>query len=268
MLIRSMLPTLLSVALHGAVAVPLTVVLYQGLSNAPADRSPLAEMGIVVGPGNDPVAPNLPPALAMAAPAPDHHAALRQINDRFWPASARADWRTLAGATPTENRFGPAPQGGFGAPRLIAAAHGTPSDGSSAAPLESAGGSAGVSCASSGCATGAVGEANQAGPAGGSGSAGADGDGLPVARPGNRPPAYPALARRRGQQGTVQVEFDILPAGEVAHVAVLHSSGFAELDRAATAAVTVWKFAPNAKGRTRHAQQRLDFVLEDASLPQ
>lgn len=49
---------------------------------------------------------------------------------------------------------------------------------------------------------------------------------------------YPALARREGWQGAVQVGLTILDDGLITDVRVTHSSGYVVLDRAATHALT------------------------------
>ena len=44
---------------------------------------------------------------------------------------------------------------------------------------------------------------------------------------------YPDSARARGEEGVVGVSFTISPSGRVGSAAIIHSSGFAELDSAA-----------------------------------
>jgi protein TonB len=63
----------------------------------------------------------------------------------------------------------------------------------------------------------------------------------------NHPPKYPRLARRRGYEGEVLLELEVLPDGAVGRVAVVGSSGFDVLDEAAVAAAARWLFIP-AKG--------------------
>jgi protein TonB len=58
----------------------------------------------------------------------------------------------------------------------------------------------------------------------------------------NAPPEYPALARRRGWQGTVVLLVRADAAGAVVEVRVLRSSGRAVLDDAAARAVRAWRF--------------------------
>lgn len=58
----------------------------------------------------------------------------------------------------------------------------------------------------------------------------------------NPPPDYPALAKRRGQSGTVVVRFTCDEHGLVVAAAIVLSSGFALLDEAALRAVRRWRF--------------------------
>lgn len=56
--------------------------------------------------------------------------------------------------------------------------------------------------------------------------------------------AYPVLAQRRHQEGDVILKVLVLPNGEVGDVAVLRSSGFAQLDAAALNGVGGWYYVP------------------------
>lgn len=56
--------------------------------------------------------------------------------------------------------------------------------------------------------------------------------------------AYPVLAMRRHQEGDVILKVLVLPNGEVGDVAVLRSSGFAQLDAAALNGVGGWYYVP------------------------
>lgn len=63
-----------------------------------------------------------------------------------------------------------------------------------------------------------------------------------------RPPHYPALARRRGWEGTVQLRARIDRRGRVTEVEVLASAGKPVLDEAAIDAVRRWLFNPVQRG--------------------
>ena len=61
----------------------------------------------------------------------------------------------------------------------------------------------------------------------------------------NPPPVYPALARRREQQGTVTVRVLVGADGAVESAEVAESSGFDSLDDAALETVRArWRFVP------------------------
>lgn len=57
-------------------------------------------------------------------------------------------------------------------------------------------------------------------------------------------PQYPEIARRRGQQGAVQLEVLVLANGRVGETKLVVSSGYKGLDRAAQKAVRHWQFKP------------------------
>lgn len=59
-----------------------------------------------------------------------------------------------------------------------------------------------------------------------------------------QPPVYPALARRRGQEGEVMLRLDIDARGDVTGARVLASSGYPLLDRAAQQAGLGWELVP------------------------
>lgn len=79
-------------------------------------------------------------------------------------------------------------------------------------------------------------------------SGGAASGKVAVAAPGNQPPAYPNIARRRGQEGLVLLRVEVSPGGNVAAVQVAASSGHPILDRAAVNAVEDWRFQPAQRG--------------------
>lgn len=64
----------------------------------------------------------------------------------------------------------------------------------------------------------------------------------------NPAPEYPALARRRGWEGTVVLQVRVDKDGRPADVTVLESSGYRALDDAASRAVRQWRFRPARAG--------------------
>ena len=60
----------------------------------------------------------------------------------------------------------------------------------------------------------------------------------------NKPPAYPAEAARRGQEGAVIVQIHVGPTGVALGADVVETSGYRLLDRAAIDAVLTWRFRP------------------------
>ena len=75
-------------------------------------------------------------------------------------------------------------------------------------------------------------------------SAGNGGGDGPVASNGNRPPIYPAEAKRRRYEGTVLLNVRILEDGSVGEVTLQQSSGHDMLDRAAIEAVKKYHYTP------------------------
>lgn len=65
----------------------------------------------------------------------------------------------------------------------------------------------------------------------------------------NEPPAYPALARKRDQEGTVTLQVLVNREGRVDDLKVDVPSNFALLDRAALSAVKKWSFEPGRRGK-------------------
>lgn len=61
-----------------------------------------------------------------------------------------------------------------------------------------------------------------------------------------RPP-YPDLARKRGQEGMVNVRCQVDSSGKVTAVSLAKSSGFKLLDEAALKTVGKWKFKPGSR---------------------
>ena len=64
----------------------------------------------------------------------------------------------------------------------------------------------------------------------------------------NPPPAYPRIARRLGQEGTVVLEVFILANGSVGQVHLKKSSGHERLDEAAMEGVKHWRYIPAMRG--------------------
>jgi len=67
----------------------------------------------------------------------------------------------------------------------------------------------------------------------------------------NTPPAYPGLARKRGQEGTVFLQVLVNREGRVDDLEIEISSGFTPLDRAALSSVKKWSFEPGRRGKER-----------------
>lgn len=61
-------------------------------------------------------------------------------------------------------------------------------------------------------------------------------------------PTYPAVSRRLGEEGVVQLRVLVDPQGRPQQVAVHQSSGHTRLDQAAIAAVKRWRFQPATSG--------------------
>ncbi len=80
-----------------------------------------------------------------------------------------------------------------------------------------------------------------------------------------RKPSYPRLARRRGIEGRVEVEFLINPQGRVEEETVIFSQPQGVFDEAALQAVRQWTFAPRyIEGSPvyQRARQMMDFQLK------
>lgn len=79
------------------------------------------------------------------------------------------------------------------------------------------------------------------------------------------PPRYPRLARKRGWEGTVLLEVEVLLSGNVGTIIVARSSGHRVLDRAAQKAVETWRFSVNrtdGSGVTAMVEIPVTFTLE------
>ncbi|MNM70873.1 transport protein TonB [compost metagenome] len=64
----------------------------------------------------------------------------------------------------------------------------------------------------------------------------------------NPAPEYPALAHRRGWEGTVLLRVHVLASGKPGEIQLHNSSGRQQLDDAALAAVKRWSFVPAKQG--------------------
>lgn len=80
--------------------------------------------------------------------------------------------------------------------------------------------------------------------------------------PGNPPPRYPSLARRRGEEGQVLLRLTVNATGRVEAASVARSSGYALLDQEAQRTVARWRFQPPQAERMV-AQVPITFRLRD-----
>ncbi|MBA4254257.1 MAG: energy transducer TonB [Polaromonas sp.] len=81
----------------------------------------------------------------------------------------------------------------------------------------------------------------------------------------NRPPAYPALSKRLGEQGKVVVRVLIDVDGNASQAEVRTSSGFDRLDQTALKTVLGWKYLPgkvNGEPKAMWFNVPIHFVLE------
>lgn len=67
---------------------------------------------------------------------------------------------------------------------------------------------------------------------------------LSVSCPQRRPPAYPPLSRRLGEEGKTVLRVELDAQGAISAAQVTASSGFPRLDEAALAAVKTWRCTP------------------------
>lgn len=91
------------------------------------------------------------------------------------------------------------------------------------------------------------------------------GEELSVACPERTPPAYPAQARRTGEQGKVVLQVELDERGHVSAARVTSSSGSRHLDEAALGAVRQWRCNParrNGVPVRAVALQPFNFILE------
>lgn len=64
----------------------------------------------------------------------------------------------------------------------------------------------------------------------------------------NPAPAYPAMSRRNGEEGRVQLSVRVSAQGRAEQVEVRHSSGHPRLDDVAASTVRQWRFVPARRG--------------------
>jgi TonB family protein len=67
---------------------------------------------------------------------------------------------------------------------------------------------------------------------------------LAIPQEGNPKPPYPEFARRRGYEGRVRIEVEVLASGRVGRIWVKESSGYEILDRSALETIRDWRFIP------------------------
>ncbi len=73
-------------------------------------------------------------------------------------------------------------------------------------------------------------------------------------------PRYPPQAYRRRQEGSVEIEFVVMPDGSVGEVTVINSNPRGVFDREAINAMKEWRF--EAPGRELRGRRAIDFKLE------
>jgi protein TonB len=79
-------------------------------------------------------------------------------------------------------------------------------------------------------------------------------------------PLYPAAARLRGIEGSVELEFVVTADGTVADVRVVRARPQGVFENATLAAAARWRFVPGRKGGAAvatRARQVIRFELED-----
>ncbi|MBL4783622.1 MAG: energy transducer TonB [Porticoccaceae bacterium] len=74
-------------------------------------------------------------------------------------------------------------------------------------------------------------------------------------------PKYPAIARRRGVEGSVIFEISVANDGHVTNAIMIESSGSAALDRSAAKAIKTWLFPASQFNSLSSFKQRIEFRL-------
>lgn len=77
-------------------------------------------------------------------------------------------------------------------------------------------------------------------------------------------PIYPEMSRRLGEEGWVELAFDVAQDGEVEAVTILSALASQRLRDAALAAAKTWRFAPRTGPRgVDRLTHRIVFALDD-----
>ncbi len=76
--------------------------------------------------------------------------------------------------------------------------------------------------------------------------------------PGNVPPQYPELSRRKGEMGQVKLMYFVTSTGIVSSMKLTQSSGHEALDYEAIRAISKYKYQPGQQGYTSHT---VNFML-------
>lgn len=82
----------------------------------------------------------------------------------------------------------------------------------------------------------------------------------------NKKPEYPLVARRRGYEGEVVFNVQVLDDGNVGDMKMVKTSGYSVLDQSAQAALKKWKFVPgkfNGKFIQSWVKVPIQFRLND-----
>jgi len=109
----------------------------------------------------------------------------------------------------------------------------------------------------------------------GAGAGGLSGTAIPIQRPAfiimgdlkdrqliyREKPDYPAMLRKRGVEGTVQLRFTVTSAGNVKDISIEKSSGYLEMNQAAIAALRKWAFVPLDRFEDQEGTIILTFAL-------
>ena len=88
---------------------------------------------------------------------------------------------------------------------------------------------------------------------------------LSVVCPEHAPPAYPSIARRMGEEGTVILRVELDERGRVALAKIATGSGHPRLDEAALAAIQTWRCTPaqrDGQPLRATALQPIKFILQ------